>query len=178
MKEKVKNVLDNLEGYVCVVLLIAMSIIIFLQVVCRFILKSSLPWSEELSRYLLVWVSFLGGAYGVRTGAHLGVEAVILLLPKKVQNIIRIVVDFICIALCSIVLKFGIDIVATQLKRMQYSPAMRIPMAYVYMAIPIGMAVFIIRYIQKTITDIKTVNVLQLTEAEKLREIAKEAEEQ
>ena len=70
-----KKFLNNFEGYVCVVTLLVMSVVIFWQVVCRYILKSSLPWSEELSRYLLVWTSFIGGAYGVRLGAHIGVEA-------------------------------------------------------------------------------------------------------
>ena len=82
----VKKILNNLEGYFCVGSLAVMSVVIFWQVVCRYVLKSSLPWSEELSRYLLVWTSFIGGAYGVRLGAHIGVEAFTLLLPKKAQE--------------------------------------------------------------------------------------------
>lgn len=150
-----KKFLDNFEGYVCVVMLIAMSIIVFMQVICRFILKSSLPWSEEASRYLLVWVSFLGGAYGVRRGAHLGVEAVILMLPKKLRSFVELLSMVIGIALCGIILKYGVDIVITQMNRMQYSPAMRIPMGYVYLAIPVGMVLFIIRYIQNIIDKVK-----------------------
>lgn len=147
--------LDNFEGYVCVVMLIAMSIIVFMQVICRFVLKSSLPWSEEASRYLLVWVSFLGGAYGVRRGAHLGVEAVMLILPKKLRGFVELFSMVIGIALCSIILKYGVDIVITQMSRMQYSPAMRIPMGYIYLAIPVGMALFIIRYVQNIIDKVK-----------------------
>ena len=150
-----KKFLDNFEGYLCVVMLAAMSIIVFLQVVYRFILKASLPWSEEASRYLLVWTSFLGGAYGVRQGAHLGVEAVTLLLPKRVRSLVEIFSLVIGTALCCIILKFGIDIVMTQMSRMQYSPAMRIPMGYMYMAIPVGMVFFIIRYIQSIIDKVK-----------------------
>ena len=149
--KRLKNFLDNFEGYVCVVMLIAMSIIVFMQVICRFILKSSLPWSEEASRYLLVWVSFLGGAYGVRKGAHLGVEAVLLLLPKKLRGIVELLSMVLGVVLCSVILKYGVDIVITQMNRMQYSPAMRIPMGYIYLAIPVGMVLFIVRYIQNII---------------------------
>ncbi|MDD4080074.1 MAG: TRAP transporter small permease [Eubacteriales bacterium] len=142
-----KKILRNFEGYVCVVMLLVMSVVVFIQVVFRFVLKASLPWSEELSRYLLVWVSFLGGAYGIKTGAHLGIEAVKLMLPKKAQQIVQVVAILLGIVICAIILKLGVDLVSTQLRRIQYSPAMRIPMAYAYAAVPVGMVFFIIRYI-------------------------------
>lgn len=153
--KQLKKILNNFEGYLCAIMLIAMSIIVFMQVICRFILKSSLPWSEEASRYLLVWVSFLGGAYGIRQGAHLGVEAFTLMLPKKVRGFVEILCMVIGIVLCCIIFKFGVDIVSTQMRRVQYSPAMRIPMGYMYLAIPVGMVLFIIRYVQSIIDKIK-----------------------
>lgn len=150
-----KKVLNEIEGYVCVVTLLTMSVVIFWQVVCRYVLKASLPWSEELSRYLLVWTAFLGGAYGVRLGAHIGVEAFTLLLPKKAQAALNIFVIICSIILCAIIFRFGCTIVSTQLAKHQLSPAMRIPMGYMYAAIPIGMAFFIVRYIQTLIDAIK-----------------------
>ena len=145
---KIKSFIDNFEGYCCVVTLSLMSLIVFIQVVCRYILQSSLPWSEEVSRYLLVWTTFLGGAYGVRKGAHIGVEAFTLLLPKKFQKILSIIVMVVSIALCMVILKYGANIVSSLLGKGQLSPAMRISMGYMYAAIPVGMALFILRYIQ------------------------------
>lgn len=153
-----KKFLNNFEGYVCVVTLLVMSVVIFWQVVCRYVLKSSLPWSEELSRYLLVWTSFIGGAYGVRLGAHIGVEAFTLLLPKKAQKALNIFVMVACLILCAVICKFGFEIVQTQLAKNQLSPAMRIPMGYMYAAIPVGMIFFIIRYIQDIYEAIKNFN--------------------
>lgn len=153
-----KKFLNNFEGYVCVVTLLVMSVVVFWQVVCRYVLKSSLPWSEELSRYLLVWTSFIGGAYGVRLGAHIGVEAFTLLLPKKAQKVLHIIVMIACLILCAFICKFGFEIVQTQLAKNQLSPAMRIPMGYMYAAIPVGMIFFIIRYIQDIIEAIKNLN--------------------
>ncbi|MCJ7856394.1 TRAP transporter small permease [Lachnospiraceae bacterium NSJ-143] len=153
-----KKFLNNFEGYVCVVTLSVMSVVIFWQVVCRYVLKASLPWSEELSRYLLVWTAFIGGAYGVRLGAHIGVEAFTLLLPKKVQKVLAILVMIASIVLCAVICKYGFSIVQTQLAKKQLSPAMRIPMGYMYAAIPIGMILFIIRYIQDIIEAVKNFN--------------------
>lgn len=153
-----KKFLDNFEGYVCVVTLLVMSVVVFIQVFCRYVLHSSLPWSEELSRYLLVWTSFIGGAYGVKLGAHIGVEAFALLLPKKAQKALAIFVDICCLLLCVLILTQGISIVQTQLSKGQLSPAMRIPMGYMYAAIPVGMAFFCIRYVQQIISKIKNFN--------------------
>lgn len=153
-----KKYLDNLEGYCCILTLSVMTVVVFIQVVFRFVIKSSLPWSEELSRYLLVWTAFLGGAYGVRTGAHIGVEAFTLLLPKKAQKVLSILVMVASIVLCAIIMKYGFSIVQTQLSKGQLSPAMRIPMGYMYAAIPIGMFFFIVRYVQDIIISIKNFN--------------------
>lgn len=152
---KLKKFLDNFEGYCCVLTLAAMSIIVFVQVVCRYILQSSLPWSEEVSRYLLVWTTFLGGAYGIRQGAHLGIEAFTLLLPKKAQKILSIIVMLGGIVLCAIIFNYGAFLVSSQLAKGQLSPAMRVPMGYMYAAIPIGMAFFILRYIQSIYDAVK-----------------------
>ncbi|MGL4789760.1 MAG: TRAP transporter small permease [Anaerotignaceae bacterium] len=149
--DKLKKFIDNFEGYCCILTLTAMSVIVFIQVIFRFVLKSSLPWSEEASRYLLVWTAFLGGAYGVRQGAHIGIEAFSMLLPKKAQQILNILIMVACIVICGIIFNYGFSIVQTQLSRGQLSPAMRIPMGYMYAAIPVGMVFFIIRYIQNIV---------------------------
>ena len=153
-----KKFLENFEGYCCVVFLMAMSIILFIQVVFRFVLHAALPWSEEASRYLLVWTAFIGGAYGVRRGAHIGIEAFALLLPKKAQKVLNLFVLVVSTVVCCVILKYGIDIVSTQLSKGQLSPAMRIPMGYMYAAIPVGMVFFIIRHIEEIIVEIKNFN--------------------
>lgn len=158
MKGKLSNFIDNFEGYLCVVMLIAMSIIVFLQVIFRFILKASLPWSEEVSRYLLVWITFLGGAYGVKTGAHLGVEAVQLLLPVQARKVAKLITQVVGVVLCVIILIISIDIVQKQLSGGQKSPALRLEMGYVYLAIPVGMVFFIIRYIERMVNTIRNFN--------------------
>ena len=56
----IKKLADNFEGYCCAVMLAVMSVVVFMQVVFRFLIKSSLPWSEELSRYLLVYITYFG----------------------------------------------------------------------------------------------------------------------
>ena len=142
----VKKIADNFEGYCCAVMLAVMSVVVFLQVIFRFVIMASLPWSEELSRYLLVYITYFGCAYGIKTGAHLGVEAFVLILPKTVQKAINVLVQIGGLVVCVLILKFGADIVFSQMQSGQLSPAMRLPMWTIYSAIPIGMAFCVIRY--------------------------------
>ena len=142
----VKKIADNFEGYCCAVMLAVMSVVVFLQVIFRFVIKASLPWSEELSRYLLGYITYFGCAYGIKTGAHLGVEAFVLILPKTVQKASNVLVQIGGLVVCVLILKFGADIVFSQMQSGQLSPAMRLPMWTIYSAIPIGMAFCVIRY--------------------------------
>ena len=142
----VKKIADNFEGYCCAVMLAVMSVVVFLQVIFRFVIKASLPWSEELSRYLLVYITYFGCAYGIKTGAHLGVEAFVLILPKTVQKAINVLVQIGGLVVCVLILKFGADIVFSQMQSGQLSPAMRLPMWRIFSASPIGRAFCVIRY--------------------------------
>lgn len=156
MDTTTKKIVRNFEGYLCGTMIAVMAIVVFLQVIFRFILKASLPWSEEVSRYLQVYITYFGTAYGIRTGAHLGIEAFTLLLPKPVRRVLAVFVQVISVFVCSLILKFGVDIVRTQMISRQVSPAMHIPMWMIYIAIPIGMGLCIIRYIIEIIREIKT----------------------
>ena len=61
-----KKLAMNFEAYLCAIAIAVMSVVVFVQVVFRFIVKSSLPWSEELSRYLQVYITFFGTAMASR----------------------------------------------------------------------------------------------------------------
>ncbi len=150
-----RKIFDNFEGYVCAIMLAVMSIVVFMQVVCRYVLKSSLPWSEELSRYLQVYITFFGTAYGIKTGAHLGIEAFVDFLPATARKYVGLFVHICCVGVCLIILKLGIDVVMTQVASGQLSPSMRIPMWQIYIAIPIGMAFSCLRYVQLIVQDVK-----------------------
>jgi len=153
-----KNIFNNFEGYCCAVLLAVMTVVVFLQVVFRFVIKASLPWSEELSRYLQVYITYFGCAYGIKTGAHLGVDAFTYLLPEKGRRVLNIIVMLGSMVVCALIMKFGWDIVMSQIQSGQLSSAMRIPMWTIYIAIPVGMALCVVRYIIEIIKAVRNLN--------------------
>ncbi len=80
---KMLDRVNSLAEYAVCALLAVMVVVVFLQVIFRFVIRSSLPWSEELARYLMVWIVFLGASIGVKRKSHIGVEAVVALLPDR-----------------------------------------------------------------------------------------------
>ncbi len=145
--KKVLYFLDHIEEYMLVILMACMSTVVFIQVVFR-VLGKSLPWSEEFTRYSAVWITFVGASLGVKRGAHVGVEALKIALPKWPRRILELFSVICMIGLALIIIVYSSQIISTQITMGQKSPAMRIPMWWAYIGMPIGMVLAIIRCIQ------------------------------
>ena len=147
---KVLRFLDeHLEKIFCVIFLALMSIIIVLQVFFRYVLNNSLSWSEELARYLFIWMIYIGISYGVKLDEHICVDAVYTFMPKSIKRGYAIVAYLLFLAFAVFIVYYGIMVVGMQISSGQVSPAMGLPMQYVYAAPVVGMILTIIRLIQK-----------------------------
>ncbi|MEL7564263.1 MAG: TRAP transporter small permease [Dehalobacterium sp.] len=153
MGKKIKHVLDKLVDWTVIILLTCMIIITFGQVVCRYVLQSPPNWTDEVARYMSVWLTFLGAAIAFRLGAHLGVDYFVGLLPGNGRSIAGI---FINIVLC-IVLFFVITLgyQQAQFVKIQLSPALRLPMNIPYLAIPVGGALMLVEVLNNTWKEIR-----------------------
>ncbi len=80
---------------------ITMALIVALQVFCRYVLNHSLFWSEELARYLLVWLTFLGATAAYYRKIHPGIDILTLRLNKNLQKFCRILVHLASLLLSS-----------------------------------------------------------------------------
>jgi len=135
----IKTVLDRvLEGLVMIVVAVLVLDVLW-QVFTRFVLKDPSTWTEELARFMLIWVSLLGSAVALGRGAHLGIDYFVGKLSEEVRLRTEIFV-FLCIALFSLLVMFigGIELVRSNLALGQASPALGVKMGYVYLAIPIS----------------------------------------
>ncbi len=148
---KTLDYINSVTEYAVSGLLVVMVIVVFLQVVFRFVLHSSLPWSEELSRYILVWLSFLGAAIGVRRGSHIGVEVLVSLFPKTLKVTATLFVHAVSIVFFTLIIFYGYRILAIVSR--QLSPAMEWPMSIPYSAICVG-GVLMLLYAMEHVIDI------------------------
>lgn len=119
----------------------------FAQVVFRYLLLAPLPWSEELARYCFVWIVFLGATLSLERGVHIGVDILTILLPHRVQRWLTVVNEFLILAFVLVIIVASVAVVDAN--RLQFSPALGLQMAKIYLAIPLGMAVMALVLIRK-----------------------------
>jgi TRAP-type C4-dicarboxylate transport system permease small subunit len=120
----------------------------------RFLMDGQATWTEELARYLLIWVSLLGAAVAFRTKSHLGIDLFVNALakePRKWMNILaQVVVLFFAV---SIFLFGGYSLVSDTFAMEQMTPALGWKMGYVYLAVPVS-GVFMVIFTLENILDI------------------------
>ncbi|MHB1198905.1 MAG: TRAP transporter small permease [Polaromonas sp.] len=87
-------------------LMAAMTLLTFTQVVARYIFNYSFVWALELTGVMFAWLIFVGMAYGVRVGAHIGVDAVVKLLGKGPARVVSSVAAVLCIVY-ALIFTFG-----------------------------------------------------------------------
>jgi len=130
----VVKAIDKIIYYFLVLLMAVMSILGVFQVVGRLI--GVVPsWTEEAIRFLFIWASCVGAAIGIKAHIHIGIDIIVNLLPFVARKVVDIVVQLGLIAFDVFIIKFGFDMVARTMT--QASPALRLPMAYVYLAVPV-----------------------------------------
>ncbi len=137
--QTVKKVLDrSLEVLVMVVMAILVLDVLW-QVFTRLVLKDPSTWTEELAVFMLIWVSLLGAAVALGRGAHLGIDYFVGKLPVRVRLGTEVIV-FLSVSAFSLLVMVigGVDLVASNLDLGQESPALRVKVGYVYLAVPIS----------------------------------------
>ena len=156
--EALKKFADFVNKIVAAFAIVLLVILIFacvLQVFFRVVLHNSLSWSEELARYMYVWVTWVGVSYSVRNGSHLRITMLRDRLPLKGRQGLEILVTIVWIAFGLFVMYMGIEAVTMIATYGQRSSALRIPMQFCYLSIPVGMGLMILRLIGSLIGQFK-----------------------
>lgn len=132
----------RLEEYIVAFLLAAMTLVTFAQVVARYVFNYSFVWAFELTTWLFAGMIFLGISYGIRVGAHIGVDALINLLPKHIAHVTTIVATILCLIYSVIVFTGAwtyvetmkmIGILAQDIPIQQWIPRLVLPIGFALM---------------------------------------------
>ncbi|MDI3522004.1 MAG: TRAP-type transport system small permease protein [Bacillota bacterium] len=150
---RVRLRLSTVENVACVLLLTAMSVVVFLQVLFRYVLNSPLVWGEEVSTLLFAWSTFLGSAVAVRQSSHISIDALVTYLPGSVRRSLQSVVDVIVIVLLLIFVKSGIEL--TLEARTIVTSTLGISQSYVYAAGPVGGVLMLYHYAMKLVGGVR-----------------------
>lgn len=131
--------------WVLIVLLAAMSVIIFTNVVLRYTTSQSIEWAEEVARHMMIWLTFLGCGPVLRFGGHIAIDNLQDSLPVAAARMVRVLIAVLVTGFCGFCIWFGLD----YMDRTQYqiTPATQISFAYIYAALPLGMAMTLIHWV-------------------------------
>ncbi len=153
----IKKFIDKILSWILIVLMAIITINVLWQVFSRFILQNPSSFTEELARYMLIWIGLLGAAYVAGQKSHLAIDLLTTRLKGKSKSILEIFIQ-ICIFLFAFFTMVigGIRLVYITLELNQISAALQMGLGYVYMAIPISGALmmfystyFIVELIQE-----------------------------
>lgn len=142
------NQLSQLTGYLSAAALIIATLVTLHAVASRYFFGVPTIWQTEMSIYLLMFVTFVGAAYGLRHHAHVGVDLVVERLPTKPQLVLRITTALLAIVVVGAVAWTAGEIWWEAVEGDFRSPtAWRAPLSVVYAILPLGMLLVILQYV-------------------------------
>lgn len=141
---------ENLEEKIMSTALWGIVVIMGIQIIMRYVFKSSLAWSEEVSRYLFIWMVFVGISYGIKNGSHMRIDMLEHFIPK-LSKPLEILADICFIGFSGYMIGPGFTVIKSLIATGQDSPAGEIPMYIVYLGLLVGFFLVFFRIIQKYI---------------------------
>jgi C4-dicarboxylate transporter, DctQ subunit len=140
--------LKHLDEWVIAILLAAMTLLTFVQVVLRYVFDSGFTWALQLNTVMFAFMIFVGISYGVRVGAHIGVDAVVKLLPSKPRRVTSILAVLLCLLYAGLVI-YGSMIYVLKMKAVGIEMDDLPLKIWIARAIlPIGYALLALRFLQ------------------------------
>jgi TRAP-type C4-dicarboxylate transport system permease small subunit len=129
------RLLGWLESGLLAAMVAAITAVTFAQVFTRYVTENPIIWSEEVARYLFVWITLIGAAAGVRLHAHFGLDILRRHLPR-LRTVLGALTMLVVAAFLGLLLYTGIA--ETRQAALQISPALQVRMHWAYLALPVG----------------------------------------
>ncbi len=140
--------LTKIEEIVSCICMGVMVAVIGMQVFNRYVLGSSLVWSEELGRFLFIWAVWVGCSLAMRSDRHLRVTALAEFSGPRVRFALDVFAQLATLVFCGFAVVWGVQMISFLMRTGQEAPALEVPIYWVYLALPIGMALMGIRCLQ------------------------------
>jgi TRAP-type C4-dicarboxylate transport system permease small subunit len=157
-----ESILDKLYKWtikatevMCSILLGSMVIIVFSNVVARYYLSASLAWSEELARFMLIWLVFLGSVLAYVNNEHLGLDLLVKKMPPRLAQATTVVADILVLYALWLLLKGGYMMTLDSWD--WEAPATYIPFGYVYIVVPLAGAIMCCQTLLKMAGSIRAI---------------------
>jgi len=129
------------------------------QVATRFILPEPSSYTEEIARFLLIWIGLIGAAHAYRSKMHLGIDAFTAKLLGTPKAVVTLFIHFICITFAvSTLIVGGLNLTLLTLELNQVSASLGMRMGLVYLCLPLSGLLFVLYTVEMIINDFSYIN--------------------
>lgn len=129
--------------------------LIFINVVLR-AFGAAIPWAEEGTRYIIAWLSFIGGSLCAKHGEHVGIDLLMQVTPPKVTKFLIVFAQLLAAIFMFIFVYYGWLLTYSTMKTGQISTGVMLPMWVAYIAVPVGCLMMGLRFLERAIITFKT----------------------
>lgn len=151
---KVRKGFEKVVNFSIGVMLAGMVVTVFGNVIFRYFLNAALAWSEEVSRFMFIWLAFLGSVIAYIRNEHLGLDILRKVLPPIGARVLILVADALVLGALVIMSYGGIEMTADSFASGLVASAVPIPYGYVYMVVPLASGLMLIESVIKLVGDI------------------------
>ena len=155
--EKLSTILDKITLTTASILLVFIAVIVNWGVFCRYVLFAPLPWSEQIPKYAMIWMGFLGASVGISRNRHIGFDILVARLPSVFRKLIIIAGRILILFFLVMITIYGVSF-AFAVGFSSNAPMLPIPMFYLFLAVPIGGIFMTLQATIKLVLDIMTFN--------------------
>jgi TRAP-type C4-dicarboxylate transport system permease small subunit len=143
---------NRMIGWALAALLLVMTVLIFWQVFARFVVGRPLYFSDEIARFAMIWLTFIGAGYAYRKGLMISVDIVLEFAGPRISRLFRILIILASALFAFILTKYGFELVGRVAS--QTAPSTRISMMWPYLAVPVGGIVILVNSVALLIDEI------------------------
>ena len=146
MLDRVARFIARIEDISVGIILLGATFILFQGVVLRYAFNYSFAWTEEVVRYSIVWLVFIGGSIAARRGAHICMDIIVVYLPPRAKLAMAALATAIACLFTLLITYYGVILTWSIWSYDQRTPAGEFPMALAFAAVPVGCALMSIRF--------------------------------
>lgn len=147
---------QNGERWLLLALYVTIVVVIFMEVVRRFVLSYSSIWGEEIARYAFIYLAWIGASAGVRDRAHIRIDVLFHYLSPRGQAALFLLGDLLTLVLAVIAFTWSLEPIRTSLTFGSVTHGLRISQAWFTAAVPLGFAMMSFRLVQAMLRDCRT----------------------
>ena len=149
MSRKILSLLNRGEELLSASCLVVMTVLIASQVITRYVFEYSFDWSEELARYLFIWSIYVGCSFAAKEDRHLEVTILRSIAGGKLAKPVTLISQALTVAFCLACGWWGIEMVRFLASTGQNTPALEIPVYWVFLSVPLGLGLMALRTLER-----------------------------